>query len=589
MAKSQTTAQIIVDVTTGELMPRSRFSFHKAREMRRDPTINLCRRYSVAPILAAAWSAEGEPRQAEFLDKQFQPIRNLLLRTALFSEIDFGWKAFELVYDLVPFQFQDGTVETLNMIQRVKPLLNDVTKARYDKDTGEFLGVSTVDRYSGLKIFIDAAHVLWINFDDEGLGNYGMSTMEVAERAHDGWRDADEGAARYDKKIAGTFLVVEFPVGETPYAKNDGKLTDNFLIAQDAVKLFLASGTIVLPKVPGDSTEKNANDLWKFFFLEPQAKQGSFVERQKYLDAQKARAFTLPERSLLEGEFGTKAEAGVHASAALLIRQQHHENITELINLGPVNLLLRTNFGSAGTAWLKAVPLTDEKAAMFAQLLTTLIADPVAGPDIKDKVDVQALLDATGVPVVPVDAQANAAAAPEQVPAEPAGTQPTAGAQMSSQSFTISFSEDQADFSCPLLLSGGDCATDCPLLLSDGSCSLEMCGGEGSGVPGPCPTGGGKDNHDSHAAASHASAKAHAASVAAQPQGRNASSEQHSQSAKAYRIAQKAHNDAAAAHEATGTNQGKANAAVHKYNAQQAKKAAVFDEKMAKAKKAAGR
>lgn len=415
MAKAQTTAQIIVNTTTGELIPPSAFSFRKAREMRRDPTINLCRRYSVAPILASSWTAEGDPRQAEFLEAQFQPIRNQLLRTALFCELDFGWKAFELVYDLVDFQYKDNTVEKLTMIRRVKPLKNDVTYARYDKDTGEFIGLSTVDQYTGVKVFIDAEHSLFVNFDEEGLGNYAEPAMQTAEGPYDGWKDANDAASRYDKKMAGTFLVVEFPVGKTPYGA-DGTLTDNYEIAKDMAKALLANGTICLPKdlrqLEGLKTDL---DAWKFYFLEPQAKQASFVDRQKFLDAQKARAFALPERSLLEGEFGTKAEAGVHASAALLIRQQHHEDITELLNLGPVNLLLRTNFGTESTAWLKAVPLGDDKATLFTQLLTTLLADPGAGPDIKDKIDVEAILDAAGVPVVSEDAGGIATAVPAAV------------------------------------------------------------------------------------------------------------------------------------------------------------------------------
>lgn len=425
MAKAKTTAQILVDFTTGELMTSGGFSFEKARKMRRDPTINLCRKYSVAPILASSWSAEGDADQVEFLEAQFQPIRNALLRSALFCELDFGWKAYELVYGLADFTFSDGRVEKLEMIQRVKPLKNDCTLARYDKETGDFIGVSTVDQFTGTKIFIGAEHTLFINFDDEGLGNYAEPAARVAEKPYDDWNDANDAANRYDKKMAGTFLVVEFPVGETPYAKNNGELTDNYTIAEDAAKALIASGLIIIPKDfknidPNLPAELNT---WKFYFLEPQAKQGSFVDRQKYIDAQKTRAYALPERSIIEGEFGTKAEAGVHASAALLIRQQHHEDITELINLGPVNLLLRTNWGSEGTAWLKAVPLTDEKAALFKELLVALLADPGVGPDIKDKIDIQALMDATGVPMTSGAVGGSGAALPT-APASPSSSSP---------------------------------------------------------------------------------------------------------------------------------------------------------------------
>ena len=38
--------------------------------------------------------------------------------------------------------------------------------------------------------------------------------------------------------------------------------------------------------------------------------QQPFTDRQKYLDILKVRAFGFPERSILEGQFGTKADVG---------------------------------------------------------------------------------------------------------------------------------------------------------------------------------------------------------------------------------------------------------------------------------------
>jgi lambda family phage portal protein len=82
-----------------------------------------------------------------------------------------------------------------------------------------------------------------------------------------------------------------------------------------------------------------------------------------------------------------------------------------------------------------------------------------------------------------------------------------------------------------------------------------------------------------------ASAKAHAADVAARPQGVNGSAEQHAQAAKALRDAQQAHKEAAAAHLAVNAPQSIADASVHKYNALQAKHMAIYHEKIAKEKR----
>jgi len=399
MATAKTPAQVIVDYTTGELEPSSKLTFAKIRKMRRDPTIALCRRFGPAPILASTWSVEGDDEdQTFFLESQFLALRTPFLRTALLGEFDFGWKPYELVFDLADFEFPDGRVEKLNVIKKVKPLRNDDTKARYDKDTGDFLGFSHTSQYTGEQIFIDAEHSLFVNFDDEGLGNYAEGTMHVVEAVYDAWNDANDGAARYDKKMAGMFLVVYYPVGETKFK---GTVTDNATIAEEIIKAIKSSGAVSIPVDVQDlvSDLQKHSSGWKIEFLDPQAKQSSFVDRQKYLDALKARAAGLPERSILEGEFGTKAEAGIHASAALLTIHLKHENITELMNAGPVNRLLTANWGKPDTAWLKAMPLTDEKAAVFKEVLLAMMADVAAGPDIADKIDAEALVNAVGLPV----------------------------------------------------------------------------------------------------------------------------------------------------------------------------------------------
>lgn len=402
MAKAQTTAQISVDFSTGELPVTSRMSYAKRREMRLQPTIRLVRSFDVAPIIAATWSVEGmENDHIHFVREQFMPLRTNLLTIGLFGESDFGWKAFEVVFGKREFQFPDGRRQKLTMIERVKPLKNDNTFARYSRDDGTFLGFSHTDAMTGSKVLIDAEHSLFINFDDEGLGDYGMSNLEVVEGTYDEWIDANDIAAKYDRKMAGTFLIVEFPTGKTPYAARNGEATDNSIIANDVAKALTSSGMVTIPKdmQQFDSSLPKEVSGWKIYFLDPQGRQGQFVERQKYLDAMICRAYAVAERSVLEGEFGTKAEAGIHGNYSLLIRQLHHERITEYLNQSFVNRLLEQNFGVQGTAWLKAMPLDSERMAIFRDIFTALMSDAGAGPEIADSIDLQSLADTLGVPL----------------------------------------------------------------------------------------------------------------------------------------------------------------------------------------------
>jgi hypothetical protein len=424
---AKTTAQVIVDYSTNELDAPSVASFEKFRKMRRDPTIGLVRKYSVAPTLASTWSFEGEDEDQVALVKQIlEPMRTHLLRTALFAERDFGWKAYEKVFAIRDVTFPSGMIDKSQVLDQVKPLKNDITRVRYEKESGRFMGLATENIYTGEKILIDADHSLFVNFDDEGLGNYAEGHMQRVEAVYDRWNNADDAAARYDEKMAGTYLVVYHPVGQTMF---DGVLTDNGEIAKKIIQALRGSGSVSIPVELADIAEKATagQSGWKIEFLTPAAMQGSFVEREKYLDANKARAFEVPERAVLEGEFGTKAEAGIHASAALLNMHLEHVYLVEFFNWHVVNQLTLLNWGVENTVRIKANELTDAQKSAFIMLLEKLLADPAAGPDIADKIDTEALLDAAGIPMralddgeVPAEAEVAADPAERNGAAQPA-------------------------------------------------------------------------------------------------------------------------------------------------------------------------
>lgn len=407
MAKAQTSAQVLVDLSTGELDTRDAANFDKYREMRKDPTISLLRKYFVAYTLASTWGVEGnDPDQKLYLEEHILPLRQQFMRTAMFGLSDFGWKAYELVYGKIELTFPDDSTRTLQGIEELKPLKNDNARVRYKKEDGSFQGFSYTDNFSGQKILIDAEHSLFVNFDDEGLGDYGIGNMASARQPFLEWDDANDAASRYDKKMAGSLLVIRYPIGKTKFK---GVETDNAEIAATFVAAIKSSGTITIPiDIEANLSElQKLNEAWKIEYVEHAAQQANFVDRMKYLDALKCRAYTIPERAVLEGEFGTKAEAGVHASAALLNMQLMSEMITELLNSGGtnkqqglVNRLLSVNFGGEKNgAWLTAPPLTDARVALFGEIFKALMADPGVGPELLDKLDLEQFVDVLDLPV----------------------------------------------------------------------------------------------------------------------------------------------------------------------------------------------
>lgn len=521
MPETQTTAQVIVDYSTGELITQQVGDYRKWRMMRRQPTIALARKFGVGPILASTWTVEGKvPQAVEFVEQQILPLRSHLLRTSLFGITDFGWKIFEKIFRFENIEFTDGTILLCQVLDQVKPLRNDDTRIRYVRETGQFLGMSHVNRYTGQKIFIDAPHTLFVNFDDEGLGEYAESRMSIVEGAYDDWKAANESAQRYDKKMAGTFLEIRFPVGKSMLG---GVLTDNGEIAERIGRNMLSNGFITIPIDVQDlvTNLQKINEAWKITFHDSQAQQGNFVDRQKYLDGQMVRAFGITERAILEGSYGTKAEAGEHADATLLNMQLDHEMLTEFFNCGLpnrqeglVDQLLTINGWPAGSAKLVAMPLSDDRYEIFQAVLTQLLADAGTSPELLDKMDIDSMLHTLKIPV---------AASPDLDPATEADD-------------SYGTEQDVADYAAT----------------TNGYAPALMLGGLGSG-----PREGDSHPHAGGTAVAKAASKTEEARSASgkaklhetsNEAAQHLTSSAHLEAAKAYRDEQKAHSAARAAH-----------------------------------------
>lgn len=371
-------------------------SYATYRTMRLHPTIALAKIFKIAPIVAAEWTTEVDedaPEEAEeLIQKVFLPVREPLIEQALEGGIDFGWQPFELVFDLV-----DGRTE----IVKFKPLLHDVTTILIDGSTGAFNGFK--QEHTNPHVTLPVENSLLINFQVEGSQWYGRSLLENARARYNEWVEANSGAARYDKKMAGSHFVVKYPPGSSKF---NGVETDNFDIAESLIQTLTSSGSIAIPKVLAKFQDELSDDEitrlgWEIEVLsDPSPKQVTFVPRLEYLDVQMVRALLLPERSMLEGKHGTKAEAGVHSESALVHLDLLHRHMTRLINWHAVNRVLMLNFGEdmQNTVRLVASPLEDEQREFFKQVYTKLLSNPQALMDELDWLDTKAMRDQLALP-----------------------------------------------------------------------------------------------------------------------------------------------------------------------------------------------
>lgn len=365
------------------------------RQMRNHPTIAMVRALSVAPVLAGTWSVESRDGASDEwvreIDDTMIAVRDDVVPPCMFyGSCDFGWMPFEIIWGLTA----DGRAKP-----EFKSLLHDITQILIEPQ-GRLAGLVQEGEAGDIPIPIEKSLV--VSFNVEGTNWYGQPKMEAVRRPYNRWLEADEGAARYDKKIAGSHWVVKFPVGTTDV---DGTKTDNSDIAKTILAALQSSGSVIIPKKVMKQVT-NLNDLaiqqsaWEIDLVSDSSpRQGSFVDSLAYIDKIMVRGFLTPERSMTEGRFGTKAEAGEHIDLSLLQRELEHRVITRQVNKQVVNRILVANFGpeAIDQVFLVAAPLVDDKRTVLKEVLMEAIRSEV-GVALIDSIDIDSLFDQLGVP-----------------------------------------------------------------------------------------------------------------------------------------------------------------------------------------------
>lgn len=381
---SKTKAQILTgDIVAGRLPP-TRFGspkwYKKVRKMRFDPTIRLMRKMCVAPMLAADWTFMGDDEDLrDFIKVQLSIMKTHILRKSGYGVLDFGWMPFEKIFAL------DERQRTY--LRRLKPLLHDITEIKVTDD-GDFNG------FQQEQITVPLESSFLVYNDEEGSDWYGTPDMASAEIPYDKQVLVEDTAMRFDTKVAGSTIVIHYPIGTSDF---DGrKDVDNGEIARTLLDRIRASGTIALPRDERELMGDKAGDpSWKIEIISAGG-GASFEGRISYYDALKARAFGWPERSLLEGKFGTKAEAATHGEFALLMIHTFHQDLAQFINWHIINQITRLNVGKENVVTLVVEPLSDEVFEYLKTVYTTLLTDP----NERDDIDTRKMKEMLGVPAM---------------------------------------------------------------------------------------------------------------------------------------------------------------------------------------------
>ncbi|KKM89469.1 hypothetical protein LCGC14_1248380 [marine sediment metagenome] len=338
------------------------------RAIRKDPTVILARTVLVSAIQAGSWNIEADDDVPEAIVDDLQHLldlrSSLIHNSVAFGKVDYGWMPFEKIFKV--------TDEGKLVVDSLKPLLHDITTILVTPQ-GKFDGYRQRPM-SGLPVDLGAEKTLHMAFGVEAGNLYGVPLLENIRATSDSWGECNDGAKRYDTKIAGSHWVVYYPPGTSVI---DGVSTDNGEVAALVLAAMKSSGSAAIPTTSATVLQEILNqsiaDLyaWRVELIEDSGgKQKNFNDRLNYLDKQKVRGFGLPERSVLEGQFGTKAEAGTHGEWALLGLEAIDRNIIAQINSQVVNQLVMLNHGPefVGKVRLVALPLVDKQIAFLRKV-----------------------------------------------------------------------------------------------------------------------------------------------------------------------------------------------------------------------------
>lgn len=343
-------------------------TYAELRALRRDPTVALARGLLVSCILAGGWSIEADEDvpddRLEFMRHVLALRDDFLYNTVTFGLVDYGWQGYEKIYTE-----RDGRI----VIESLKPLLHDFTTILVT-DKGRFNGYRQRPSI-GTEIDLAPDKCFHSAFGVEAGGLYGRPLLADIHEACDMWAESNAGARRYDKKIAGSHWCVKYPPGSGTV---NGEALDNGEIAGRVLAALESSGSVAIPTTVASVLQELVNAevaelyAWHVDLLsDTSPRQESFSKRLSYLDTLKVRGLLMPERSILEGNFGTKAESEVHGNWAITHIEATDRQIVSSVNNQLINPLLVMNYGAdmAGKIRLVAQPLIDKQIGFIREML----------------------------------------------------------------------------------------------------------------------------------------------------------------------------------------------------------------------------
>ncbi len=404
MPESKTKKQLmgrVIPVSPGIQMfgPPPNPGFNTWAKMRANPVIALVRLAATFPIrrmeLVVEATDDAPAGAEEFIEETITPHLRVLIKEAL-RALDYGFAPFELVYAQ-----EKGSI----VIKRIKALSPAQTIIKQDEN----------GLFSGLKqgvVELTRDESLLYTYDREYDDLYGRPRHENIRVIWHHWNSLLGSYANYATKVSSIIPVLRFPGEETRII--DGQEVSTEEIAQEVLNNLASAKGVGIESSPIDRSVETMQEYgvnpesfaaWSLTFVEASSSHGQdLLNAIEHYEKLMVRGWLMPERSILEGHHGTKAEAATHTDLGIAASSEIQHDLLNLINNQVLNRMLNLNYGPDAVDTLKYSVISvspRERDFMFQtarEIYRTLASkDGLAG--IQDLVDLAALAEQTGLPV----------------------------------------------------------------------------------------------------------------------------------------------------------------------------------------------
>jgi hypothetical protein len=373
--------------------------------MDKDPTIELVRGTLMGEILSVPRSYEAREGTPDWIvhlvSLALEPIMVGLLSDC-FEALAHRWQPFEVVWSTR--RYTGVGKEEFQVPVFFKPLAPELTLA-VTTPGGRLIGVQQYDpdpkatdplTLTGYKAFVFA--------NEAPTGTpFGKSRHESC-RARAWWPSivANWMGMLIDNNESGSVFHVKGPPTDLDGAKRitqaltRGKSTysSNFLATsrQSAPNAAIP----INPQLAGNS----AYDIEQFNLQSRAPAAVALLDKLRYYDSLKVRAWRKPERALLEGQHGTKAEAETHSESSRSDGETVCLRIATALNQWTINELVTRAAGEQYRDCVRLVfgSLVDRQKSWDERVIDAALGDPQPRAQMLNQLDVDAISKRRGLP-----------------------------------------------------------------------------------------------------------------------------------------------------------------------------------------------